>query len=65
MPVTTTTAAVHITPGLFSSSLGLPGSHFSVPVVIKTLLLHSKRKVKRIKDSRREQEAQDDLLFDE
>ncbi|KAF8914168.1 Alpha/Beta hydrolase protein [Gymnopilus junonius] len=48
MPVTTTAAAVRIT-----------------PVAIKTFLLHSKRKVKRIKDSRKTDEAHDDLLFDE
>ncbi|KAF9076850.1 hypothetical protein BDP27DRAFT_1254731 [Rhodocollybia butyracea] len=48
MGVSTTSAAVHIT-----------------PVVIKTFLRHGKRRAHKYKDSSEEEEARDDIFFDE
>ncbi|KDR83942.1 hypothetical protein GALMADRAFT_686739 [Galerina marginata CBS 339.88] len=48
MPVTTASAAFHIT-----------------PVVVKTFLVHGKKKAKRIKTASPEESPQDDLVFDE
>ena len=68
MPVTTASAAVHITPGAASSRKLLPRLFVDPDiclVVIKTFLAHSKRKGIKFKDGDKSEQAWDDLFYDE
>lgn len=66
MPVTTTSAAIHITPGIFIAHNCL----FSLiprPVVIKTFFTHGRRKAQRLAASKDKDKGspQDDIFFDQ
>lgn len=68
MPVTTVSAAVHITPGKLrfnveeNSTLTSRGTHL---VVVKTFLKHYKIKGQKLARGDTEEEATDDIFFDE
>ncbi len=68
MPVTTTSAALHITPGARSSILIRLLAQLltaCVIVAIKTFIKHAKRKGVKLKDGDATVEGLDDILYDE
>ena len=68
MPVTTTSAAVHITPGklrLFSEGSSDLTPDGETSVVIKTFLKHYKIKGQKYANGDTDEAATDDIFFDE
>ena len=69
MPVTTVSAAVHITPGKSSSNARKEGrlltKYGDVPVAVKTFFKHYKIKGLRLVRGDSGETATDDIFFDE